>query len=535
MKKIIALTLALMMLVSMTSYAKSVTTVIQDSADVVFDGAVEADGASKDITFWVLNKDVEWTNHEALSTSDVKYFDTKTLAGSEEGYSFTFQLTENGLYRVVQNHGADTAEAAKYIGYTKKADFDTAIDGLALCADASAVETYLSDPANKVKLAMYSDLFTIVTETEASEIVKASIDADSSFRDLTGAYLAQAYKQSEAISLNDYVADIADGKIEKHYNNSNEASYEAAVEGKTFANAEGFFAALEEAMILANVKSSNGASDITDMLNDYATELGLTKTVTDAISRTLMGNSYTKATLASAVNNYTGGNGGGGGGGGGSISDSHNPDVGITQGNDMSITAGGESGGNAGERVLFADLKSVDWAKEAIETLFAKGVVNGKKANLFYPLDSVLREECVAMLMRAFQFNITGTAPEFKDVVEGAWYKDVINTAYNAGVVKGESNEWFGIGQNVTRQDMAVMIYNALEVAEIELLATVNGASYTDRSAIADYAVAPVEYLQQRGIIKGYEDGSFGPGRTASRAELAVMLHRILPYLELGK
>lgn len=536
MKKIISTMLAVMMLISSSAYAKTVKTIVSDSTDVTYKGVADASETEREIVFWVLNKGVEWS--DKLDYSEILYFNTANLAEDETEYEFDFTITENGQYRVVKNYDKDSLELAEYIGYTKKSDFDSAIDALALCADATAVKDYLEK--NKVNLAMYDDLFTVVTEAEAASIVKASIDSDSEFADLMGAYVAQALNQGEDIELNNYIEYVADSTLAKHYDTDNSSEYVTSLSDYDFINYDDFYKVLKETVILTNVRVSDGATDITNMLNDYAKDIGIERTVTDEISRSVMGNSYTLPTLATAVNEYVSTGGGGGGGGGGGASAPSKKDDPLFD-DAISVTPGSPLDPNPSvndnnmNTSLFADTASVPWAEAAISTLFKKGVVTGKESNLFYPLDNVKREECVAMLMRAFQFNITGATPTFTDMVKGEWYEDVIKSAYNAGVVSGESDEIFGIGKNVTRQDMAVMIYNALTVAEIDIPTTADKVNYIDSANIADYAEAAVSYLQQRGIIQGYDDNSFGPRRTANRAELSVMIYRILPYLELGK
>ena len=76
---------------------------------------------------------------------------------------------------------------------------------------------------------------------------------------------------------------------------------------------------------------------------------------------------------------------------------------------------------------------------------------------------------------------------------------------------------------------------DALFRFNIDIPETKDAIDFADKNEIAGYAQEAVQYLQQRGIISGYEDNSFGPKNNATRAEVAVMLYSILPYTKLGE
>lgn len=114
----------------------------------------------------------------------------------------------------------------------------------------------------------------------------------------------------------------------------------------------------------------------------------------------------------------------------------------------------------------FNDLDSVSWAKEAITYLFDAGVVSGKGAGKFAPNDNVTRAELAKMLVLGFGLEAKGETKVFKDVASDAWYEDFVKIAASNGLINGDENGRFNPDKPVTRQDAAAMMYRALSVDE---------------------------------------------------------------------
>ena len=97
-----------------------------------------------------------------------------------------------------------------------------------------------------------------------------------------------------------------------------------------------------------------------------------------------------------------------------------------------------------------------------------------------------------------------------------------MQTAFQGGIVKGISEDTFGVGMSVSRQDAAALISRAMKLTDKY---NADAELFTDEADISDYALKPVKILRQMGIISGYEDGSFRPLGTITRAEAAKMLY----------
>ena len=181
----------------------------------------------------------------------------------------------------------------------------------------------------------------------------------------------------------------------------------------------------------------------------------------------------------------------------------------------------------AAPAAVFNDLGKVAWAQEAINALAAKGIVKGIGGGNFAPAKTVTRAEFVTMLVRSLDLENTATTTVFSDVKQGVWYTDTIAAAVNAGLVKGSGNGKFEPGREITREEMAIMIANALK----DQLQPVDPAAlnkFADKSKIASYAQQPVAQLTQLGIVNGVDAQTFAPKSIANRAQAAVIIYRML-------
>ena len=175
---------------------------------------------------------------------------------------------------------------------------------------------------------------------------------------------------------------------------------------------------------------------------------------------------------------------------------------------------------------LFSDLGLAQWASESILYLADRGIISGYEDGTFKPQNTLLREEFVTMVVNAFLSDSQQGNIEFADVNEGAWYTPFISRAAASGIIAGISENEFGIGRTITREDMAVILYRLLPKTEENSTAT-----YGDYESISDYAKEAVDKMSQMGILNGI-DGNFEPKTEATRAMAAKVICDILKSRE---
>lgn len=207
-------------------------------------------------------------------------------------------------------------------------------------------------------------------------------------------------------------------------------------------------------------------------------------------------------------------------------------------------SGGGSGGSNSGGKidlnfqieptlpkaqVVFTDLNSVLWAKEAVLALLDAGVVNGISQAEFAPLNNVKREEFIKMIAEVLGLKGKPTN-KFSDVNENDWFAPYIGAAVDIGLISGKTIDFFGVGENITRQDMAVIIYRAALLVGMNM--SYSQEMFSDDADIAEYAKEPLYNLKNMNIINGVCDNRFAPGENAVRAEAAVIIWRFLKQLK---
>lgn len=179
----------------------------------------------------------------------------------------------------------------------------------------------------------------------------------------------------------------------------------------------------------------------------------------------------------------------------------------------------------------FADTSAIpSWAVEAVADLVKRGIINGKTNGNFDPSGYVTRAEFLTMIVRGFGLENIGTNVQFSDVANSAWFKSYIDIGTSNGIIQGLGDNKFGPNLEISRQDLSVIIYNAMKAKGV-LITQENGVKFTDDGSISEYAKEAVYSLKQLEIVLGKGENNFDPKARATRAEAAAMIKRVLDYL----
>lgn len=182
------------------------------------------------------------------------------------------------------------------------------------------------------------------------------------------------------------------------------------------------------------------------------------------------------------------------------------------------------------EKAPFNDVENIAWAKDYINTLYKEGVISGDGDGKFHPNRQVTREEFLKMLIEALKIDVASKeAAEFDDCDANAWYYPYVQIASSNKITKGINRKNFGIGQNITRQDMAVLLSKALAVKNVTAIES--DYVFDDDNKIGDYAKSDVSKMYSLGMISGMGNGTFAPQEFTTRAQAAVIIGRALEIL----
>lgn len=161
------------------------------------------------------------------------------------------------------------------------------------------------------------------------------------------------------------------------------------------------------------------------------------------------------------------------------------------------------------------------WAEDNINRLVALGAISGYPDGTFRPDNKITRAEFATVLVKALKLS-PQSGKVFNDTA-GHWAGDFIATAAANGIVNGYSDTQFGPDDNITREQMAVMIVKAAQLSVVS-----GGKNFADKDRISAWAKDAVATASENNIITGYSDNTFRPGDSATRAEAVTVIVRLL-------
>ena len=179
--------------------------------------------------------------------------------------------------------------------------------------------------------------------------------------------------------------------------------------------------------------------------------------------------------------------------------------------------------------VTFQDIAS-HWSKGDVESLAAKMIVTGRTEQTFVPNASVTRAEFATLVVRALGLSADVASGSFQDVASSDWYAGAIRAAVDADIIDGYTDGTFKPNGTITREEMAVMAYNALEYAGYNPVDAAK-AHFADASSIGVWSQAAVYELAALDILNGDPKQRFNPKSNATRGESAAVLHRLMQDL----
>ncbi len=174
----------------------------------------------------------------------------------------------------------------------------------------------------------------------------------------------------------------------------------------------------------------------------------------------------------------------------------------------------------------FPDVAEGDWFYDAVRYAYETGLMDGVGDNLFAPNSQTTRAQLVTILYRLEgEPEVSGTSG-FSDVAAGTWYTDAVAWAAANGIVNGVSETEFAPGKDITREQLATILFRYAEAKGYDVSARADLSAYPDADQIQSYATESVAWAVAEGLIQGFEDNTLRPAGNATRAQIATILMR---------
>ena len=494
-------------------------------------GTIKAAKSGEKVTVSVLPQGESWDGISQTGEiqKDVEYYGEAEL-DANNGYKTLFMLNKAGRYSVYI--GAESSQTPD------KADFvymsTSAYKGFVENTDRDSLAAYIK--ANKESLGIEDSLIQSYEEIKTiADILFDELKLPVGTSEVGGDQKSELLESIEkAVALvgvnNGRVTDMKsflalyklDEKEEKFYNSefSNEVLKGISNKNlKTFAELDN---AVRDSIILVSVNHGS-ETKISQVLSGYSeiftntNKSGLNASVAKAAPF------KTVDELKNFVSNYKDGSNNGSSSGSGVGSSGGSSGGGLMPGA-LNPNPSKDNDSDVKPTYVFDDISELDWAVDAITQLYYKGVINGKTESLFYPNDTVTREEFAKMITLAFDMRLIDNEFPFEDITNEDWSFPYVKTAYLAGITNGIDEKIFGKGTNILRQDLCVMAYRAIKSGDYTLTGT-SDIAFNDSENISDYAKEAVLAMAGAGIVSGDENTNFNPFMSATRAEAAKIIY----------
>jgi len=177
----------------------------------------------------------------------------------------------------------------------------------------------------------------------------------------------------------------------------------------------------------------------------------------------------------------------------------------------------------------FTDVDLGAWYHGDVAYVYQNGLFNGETSTSFEPENRMQRCMMTTVLHRLAGKPAVSYTGLFWDVPEGQWYTEGTIWAGSLGVVSGVGDGRFDLFSNVTRQEIAVILYRYAEKAGYDVSASASLSGFRDAGAVASWGSRAMSWAVGSGILNG-SDGMLLPDGDATRAQVAAMLHRFADW-----
>ena len=178
-------------------------------------------------------------------------------------------------------------------------------------------------------------------------------------------------------------------------------------------------------------------------------------------------------------------------------------------------------------KLPFTDVHESDWFYDDVVFAYENGLFSGTSDTTFSPNTSMTRAMLVTVLYRLEGQPAVNGRSGFSDVQYNGYYEDAVTWAADNGIVNGTSTTMFSPNANVTREQMAAILYRYAQYKKYNTAASSGLNGFTDHASVSGYAAASLEWAVAEKLVNG-SAGKLMPTGNATRAQVAAILHRFV-------
>lgn len=177
---------------------------------------------------------------------------------------------------------------------------------------------------------------------------------------------------------------------------------------------------------------------------------------------------------------------------------------------------------------IFKDVHSNDWFYEDVNFVESEGLMQGVGNGRFDPNGAATRAMMATIFWRFEDTPEPAEMSGYRDVPNGQWYSDAIAWMKEVGLTNGAGNNKYGTNDPVTREELATFFYRYAIFKGYNVEEKNSLSNYSDCGKIHNWAIEGLSWANVNGIVSGRTPTMMAPQGTATRAEIAAMIHRFI-------
>ena len=173
----------------------------------------------------------------------------------------------------------------------------------------------------------------------------------------------------------------------------------------------------------------------------------------------------------------------------------------------------------------FADVSAGSWYYDAVIYSVSNGIFKGMSETQFAPDMEITRGMFLTLMGRMYKSDSVKYAKGYSDVEDGAYYADAVNWAKKKGILSFIEGDMFYPNKPITREELVTVLRGSMAAYGKDTDYMVQMKSFTDAKSISSWAKDSVSWAMAKKVVTGFEDGSFRPQATATRAQVAQIFY----------
>lgn len=176
----------------------------------------------------------------------------------------------------------------------------------------------------------------------------------------------------------------------------------------------------------------------------------------------------------------------------------------------------------------FTDFSRDDWYFDSVSFAYANGLITGTGASEFDPNLPMTRAMLITVLWRLADSPKAQSTGSFSGEPSDMWYSYALSWALENGIVMGYGNGSFGANNELTREQMAVIIVNYAKYKGYDVSTSSDLSSFTDRDSVSSWAKNAMLWAYGKNLVSGTGGGLLSPHSNATRCQIAAILQRFI-------